>query len=187
MAATAFDQFVCVCGFGGGIMNGGWRLAEASDIPFVYELVTKVDPRWWRFSRGGLEPSVLLSTAQGISAGVIVVDSVNNPVACAILADAGTMGTGMFEYYALPNPQAEALARRFAPELLAAAFAGAPIRRLYYERFENDAEVFGELSAYFEVEVTYPEFAMIDGRYESRTTSVLTLERFTESQLGAAQ
>ena len=162
--------------------EGGWRLAEADDLAFIHQLITKVDPRWWRFSRGGLEPAALLATAQGISAGVVVIDEHANPVACAILADAGTMGTGMFEYFAIPTAHAEALARKFAPELLGAAFDGAAIRRLYYERFENDADVFGDLAALFEVEVTYPEFAMIDGQYENRTTSVLTLERFTAHQ-----
>lgn len=160
----------------------GWRLFEPYDLPFIYELVTKVDPRWWRFSRGGLEPSALLTTAQGVSAGVVVLDEHGTRVACAILAAAGTTGTGMFEYFALPNEDAEALARRCAHDLLVAAFEGASLRRLYYERFENDADVFGELADLFEVEVTYPEFAMIDGQYETRTTSVLTVERFNESR-----
>lgn len=97
------------------------------------------------------------------------------------------MGTGMFEYFALPTAHAEALARQFAPDLLAAAFTGADIQRLYYERFENDADVFGDMSALFEVEVTYPEFAMIGGRYENRTTSVLTRERFAAAHPGSMQ
>lgn len=167
--------------------EGSWRLVEEGDVLFIYELVTKVDPRWWRFSRGGLEPSVLLATAQGVSAGVVVLDEHGSPVACAVLADAGATGTGMFEYFALPNDRAESLARQFAPDLLAAAFKGAAIRRLYCERFENDADVFGEVAPFLEVEVTYPEFAMIDGRYETRTTSVLTIERFTAAYPQAMQ
>jgi len=169
-----------------GIMSGGgWRLFDTADVPFIYELVTKVDPRWWRFSRVGLEPSALLATTHGISAGVIVVNEHAAPVACAILASTGTAGTGMFEYFALPNAEAEALARKYAPDLLVAAFEGASLRRLYYERFENDADVLGDVASLFEVEVTYPEFAMIDGHYEARTTAVLTLERFAASREGA--
>jgi hypothetical protein len=159
-----------------------WRLITPKDTPFVYYLVSKVDPRWWRFSRHGLEPSLLVATARGTAAGVIVIDGYGQNVACALLADTGASGTGMLEYFALPNPDAQTLARRFAHDLVGAAFAGTPIRQLYYERFENDPDVLGEVGALFEVEVTFPDFAMIDGRYETRTTSVLTADRFAAAQ-----
>jgi hypothetical protein len=162
--------------------DGGWRLFEPRDAPFVYELVTKVDPRWWRFSRHGLEPSQLLEIVKGIAAGVIVFDGSGDSVACAVLAEAGSSGTGMFELYALPNAHAHLFARRFAPELIAAAFAGAPIRRLYHERFENDPVLLGDVAHLFEVEVTYPEFALVEGIYERRTTSVLTAPGFAAWQ-----
>lgn len=164
----------------GSVPDGTWRLAEPTDLPFIYDLVTKVDPRWWRFSRMGLEPMQLLQTAEGTAAGVIVVDERGLPVACAILADAGSSGTGILEYYALPDPTSQALARRFAPELVGAAFGGAPIRRLYHERFDGDPDLLGKFSTAFEVEVIFPDFAMIDGYYEGRTVSVLTAERFFE-------
>lgn len=159
---------------------GTWRLLEATDTPFVYHLVTKVDPRWWRFSRYGLEPSQAVHTAQSIPAGALVLDDVGRPVAAAILAETGSVGTAMLEYFALPAPPAEALARHFAPQLILAAFEGAALRRLYYERFQNDAHILGEFGALFEVEVTMPNFAMIDGVFEDRTTSVLTAERLAE-------
>jgi len=166
--------------------GGTWRLVTPADIPFVYYLVAQVDPRWWRFSRHGLEPSQVLQTASGISAGVLVSTDEGEPVACALLASAGASGTGMFEYYALPHPVAEGLARHFAPELIAAAFSGAPIRRLYHERFSGDADVLGAVGAAFELEVTYPEFALIDGAYEDRTSSVVTPESFARWQTGAS-
>ena len=159
---------------------GSWRLLEPSDTPFVYHLVTKVDPRWWRFSRYGLEPSQLVQTAQGIPAGALVLDEVGRPVAAAILAETGSAGTAMLDYFALPVPQAEALACHFAPDLVLAAFEGAGLRRLYYERFRNDAHVLGDVAPFFEVEVTMPDFAMIDGVFEDRTTSVLTAERLAK-------
>ena len=165
--------------------NGSWRLVSPADIPFVYHLVAQVDPRWWRFSRQGLEPSQILQTAAGIAAGALVSTAEGEPVACALLADAGVSGTGMFEYFALPHPVAEALARQFAPELLAAAFNGAPIRRLYHERFSGDADVLGTAAQAFELEVTFPEFALINGTYEDRTTSVLTPESFARWQAGS--
>lgn len=167
--------------------DASWRLFDPADMPFVYHLVTKVDPRWWRFSRHGLEPSKLLQTAQGIAAGVIIVDGFGSPVACALLADAGSSGTGALEFFALPDPQSEALARRFASELIDAAFKGAPIRQLYYERFENDADVLGEVADLFEVEVTYPDFAMIDGAFENRTIAMLTAKDFKAWKRGNAE
>lgn len=167
--------------------QGSWRLFVPADVPFIYQLVAAVDPRWWRFSRHGLEPSRLLEIAEGLAAGVVVVDENGRPVACAVLADAGSAGTGTLEFYALPDPHAQAIAARFAPELVAAAFAGAPIRRLYHERFENDPDLLGEISTLFEVEVTFPDFALVDGGYESRTTSVTTPERLAAWQAAGAQ
>ncbi len=159
-------------------ISGSWRLMEPGDASFVYELICRVDPRWWRFCHEGLEPGTMLGKLQSIAAGVLVQDTGGRPVAAAVLADAGASGTGNFEYFALPEPQAEAIARRLTPEILAAAFAGAPVRRLYHDRFETDADLRGDTAGLWEVEVVYPEFAMIEGRYESRTTSVLTRERF---------
>ncbi len=129
----------------------------------------------------------MLETAQGTAAGVLVIDGHGKSVACALLADAGASGTGMLDYFALPDPDAQALARQFAPELVDAAFSGASIRRLYHERFENDPDLLGEFSSLFEVEVTFPDFVMIDGRYEARTTSVLTAQRFEAWQKAAAK
>ena len=143
-----------------------------------------VDPRWWRFSRDGLEPSHLLETASGVAAGVIVFDEGQQPVACAMLADAGASGTATLEFFALPAPAAQALARRYAPDLVVAAFDGAPIRRLYVERFSGDPDLLGDLADLFEIEVRYPDFTQIDGHYEDRTIAVLTAERFQEWREG---
>lgn len=160
--------------------RGGWRLASPADVPFVYDLVTKVDPRWWRFSRGGLEPTQVLRMVETVAAGAIVHDDDGRPVACALLAEAGASGTGMFEYFALPEPHAEELAIRFAPDLVTAAFDGAAMRIMYHERFEGDPQLLGEVAELFHSEVVYPDFAWIDGRLEARTISALTAERFEE-------
>jgi len=164
---------------------GNWRLFLPADLVFVYELVAELDPRWWRLSRHGLEPARMLALIRAAAAGVVVVDGGGKPVACALLAETGTVGTGLFEYFALPNPEAETVARHFASDLITAAFGGAPVRRLYYERFENDADVLGEVGELFEREVTFPDFAMIDGRYEARVTLSLSRERFAEWKLNA--
>jgi hypothetical protein len=160
--------------------DGSWRLATPGDLPFLYELVTLVDPRWWRFSRHGLEPGAVFALVQTISAGAIVLDESRRPVAAAALADSGATGTGTLEFFARPDTSSQALARRFAPEIVAAAFAGAPVRRLYRERFEGDADVYGVVNEWFETEVVYPTYALVDGRYESRTIDVLTDTRFAE-------
>jgi hypothetical protein len=158
----------------------GWRLVSPADLPFLYEMVTLVDPRWWRFSRDGLDPQQVLAKATTIAAGALVYDRDRRPVAAALLADAGASGTGSFEYFSRPDEASEMLARRFAPELIAAAFAGAPVRRLYVERFEHDLRLLGELEGLLVEEVRYPEFALIAGRWEDRTISVLTRERFEQ-------
>jgi len=155
-----------------------WRLAEPTDLPFVYRLVTQVDPRWYRFSRNGLEPSGMLELLAGIAAGAVVLDDYGQPIACALLTDAGSSGTGAFEYFALPTPQAQQLARSVAPDLLAAVFSASKLRRLYVERFDNDPMVLGEAAHLFEAEVVLPDFLRIDGIYEARTTLVLTAERW---------
>jgi hypothetical protein len=160
--------------------GAGWRLATRADSVFLYELIAAVDPRWWRFSRHGLEPSRLLGVMGQLSSGAVVFDGRQRPVAFAALADTGAAGTGAFEFFALPDPRSTALARRFAPELVAAAFAATQIRRLYRERFEGDTDLYGDIDDWFEVEVIYPDFALIDGRYESRIIDVVTRERFLQ-------
>lgn len=153
-----------------------WRLATPADLPFVYRLVTQVDPRWYRFSRHGLEPSGLIGLMGGIAAGAIVHDAEDQPVACALLADSTQSGTGTFEYYALPTEHAQRCAVAAAPDLLGAVFAASSPRRLYVERFQNDPLLLAEVIHLFRTEVVLPDFLMIDGVYEDRTTLVLTAE-----------
>lgn len=158
--------------------QGSWRLAGQTDVPFLYDLITIVDPRWWRFSRNGLDPRGVLQLIDTVTAAVVVVDATQRPVACAILVDAGASGTATFEYFALPDAEALATANHFAAQIVAAAFAGTSIRRLYHERFETDPFVLGETQELWELEVTYPEFALVEGRHQARTISALTRDRF---------
>jgi len=153
-----------------------WRLASPADLPFVYRLVTEVDPRWYRFSRHGLEPSSMIALMGSIAGGAIVHDSNGQPVACALLADSSESGTGHLEYYALPTPHAERCAALAAPDLLGAVFAASTPRRLYVERFENDPQLLGDAAHLFTPEVVLPDFLLIDGTYEDRTTLVLTAD-----------
>lgn len=155
-----------------------WRVATPADLPFVYRLITEIDPRWYRFSRNGLEPSAMLGLMGTIAAGAIVHDDADLPVAAALLFDSSLSGTGTLEYYALPTEHAQRCARLAAPDLLAALFSTSDPRRLYVERFDDDAELFGDVAHLFEPEVVMPDFLRIDGTYEARTTLVLTSERW---------
>ena len=153
-----------------------WRLATPADMPFVYRLVTQVDPRWYRFSRHGLEPHAMITLMGSIAGGAIVHDAIGEPVACALLVDSSESGTGNFEYYALPTAHAQQCAAVAAPDLLGAIFSASSPRRLYVERFENDPLLLGEAAHLFTTEVVLPDFLLIDGAYEARTTLVLTAD-----------
>lgn len=144
-----------------------WRLAGPHDISFVYELVTTLDPRWWRFSRHGLDPRRLIASAESVAAGATVFDDTGSAIGFSALADvSGTSAVGQFEVFAWPGHEAEVA--RVVPELVAAAFAGAPIRKLFHERFDDDPDLLAVMGAAWQREATLPEFAMIGGRFVDR-------------------
>ena len=85
----------------------------------------------------------------------------------SLLADiSGLSAVGMLETFAWPGHE-PAVASVFE-ELVDAAFAGAPVRKLYYERFDNDPDLLTTMSGAWELEATLPEFALIGGRYVDR-------------------
>ena len=144
-----------------------WRLAGPPDIAYVYELVATIDPRWWRFSRHGLDPRRLLASAESVVAGAVILDDANHPIGFSALADvSGTSAVGSFEVFATPGH--EGAVASVVPEVVAAAFAGAPVRKLFYERFDDDPDLLVSMAGAWQREVTLPEFAMIDGRFVDR-------------------
>ena len=144
-----------------------WRLAGVADIPFVYDLVATIDPRWWRFSRHGLDPRRLLGTVESVAAGAAILGEDSQPIGFSILADvSGTSAVGAFEVFALPGHE-EAVAS-MVPELVSAAFGGAPVRKLFSERFDDDPDLFVHMPGAWQQEVTLPAFALIGGRYVDR-------------------
>jgi hypothetical protein len=155
-----------------------WRLATSADVPFMYELVAAVDPRWWRCSSGGMAPTRVIGALQHITLGAIVLDTSGRPVGAAALFDAGSTGCATLDVFALPDPSAHEYVRRMMPEMVTAAFGASSIRHLYHERFTRDPDLLGELAAAFRPEVVLPEFALVDGQYEDRTISVLTADAF---------
>jgi hypothetical protein len=144
-----------------------WRLAGAADIPFVYELVAIIDPRWWRFSRHGLDPRRLLGSVESVAAAAAITDDDGRPIGFSILADvSGTSAVGAFEVFAVPGHE-DAVAS-MVPEIVGAAFAGAPVRKLFYERFDDDPDLLVHMAGAWQQEVTLPAFAMVGGRYVDR-------------------
>jgi hypothetical protein len=144
-----------------------WRLASAADIPFVYDLVATIDPRWWRFSRHGLDPRRLLGTVESVAAAAAVVGDDGQPIGFSILADiSGTSAVGAFEAFALPGHEDEVAS--MVPELVSAAFAGAPVRKLFYERFDDDPDLLAYMPGAWQREVTLPAFALVGGTYVDR-------------------
>jgi hypothetical protein len=144
-----------------------WRLAGVADIAFVYDLVATIDPRWWRFSRHGLDPRHLLGTIESVAAGATIVGDDSQPIGFSILADvSGTSAVGAFEVFAMPGHE-DAVAA-MVPELVGAAFAGAPVRKLFSERFDDDPDLFVYMPGAWRQEVTLPAFALIGGRYVDR-------------------
>jgi hypothetical protein len=156
-----------------------WRLAGAADIPFVYELVATIDPRWWRFSRHGLDPRRLLGSIESVAAAAAIMDDDGQSIGFSILADvSGTSAVGAFEVFALPGHE-DAVAAT-VPEIVGAAFAGAPVRKLFYERFDDDPDLLVHMAGAWQQEVTLPAFALIGGRYVDRYIFGLSREQHAQ-------
>ena len=151
-----------------------WRLANAADIPFVYDLVAAIDPRWWRFSRHGLDPRRLLGVVESVAAAAAIIADDARPIGFSILADvSGTSAVGAFEVFAVPGHEDEVA--WMVPDIVGAAFGGAPVRKLFYERFDDDPDLLVHMSGAWQHEVTLPGFALIGGRYVDR--QILGLSR----------
>jgi hypothetical protein len=73
---------------------------------------------------------------------------------------------GAFEVFATPGHE-DAVAS-MVPELVGAAFAGAPVRKLFSERFDDDPDLFAYMPGAWRQEVPLPAFALIGGRYLDR-------------------
>ena len=155
-----------------------WRLATSADMPFLYDLVAAVDPRWWRCSREGLTPARVVGVLQHLLIGAVVLDAAGHQVGAAALFDAGSVGCATLDVFALPGESNAELVRQAVPAMVEAAFAARPLRHLYHERFRRDPLLLGALETVFRTEVVLPEFALVDGEFEDRSVRVLTAEAF---------
>jgi hypothetical protein len=167
----------------GGSGYPGWRFADRSDLPFLYHLATALDPRWWHVSRRGLHPERIVECIGSFAAGVVVFDG-ERPCGFAGLRGQQGSDVATIDLQALPDPASVDIMRRVVGELIAAAFMASPVRRLLYERFDDDVDLLGSTADLWDLEVTLPEFARVDGRYADRLTLATTRGRFESASDG---
>lgn len=159
-------------------LNGSsWRLFEPSDLIFAYDIAIANDPRWWRVCKRGLSPLTVVEAAQSFAAAVIISGS-DGDVGIATLSETGSAGTGTLDIWTIPTASARSCVESVIVELIASAFGVSGIRALYHERFESDPYVLGVTEPFWRTAVVFPDFAMIEGRYESRTQRILRREDF---------
>ena len=115
---------------------------------------------------------------------VIFDDAAGKPCGMAALAEVGSgSGTALLDMVALPDPHSVSVVRLLAHESVSAAFQGAPIRHIYFERFDDDPDLISEMTCWTH-EVTLPEFAMVDGRYSDRLTFGVSRAEFERWEAG---
>lgn len=155
-----------------------WRLANASDLPFLYHLAAVVDPRWWHVSRRSLHPDRIVECIGAFAAGAVVLDG-GRPCAFAGLRGQQGSDVATIDIHALPDGASIEAMRQVVGELVTAAFAASPVSRLLYERFDDDVDLLGQTAGFWDLEVRLPEFARVDGRYADRLTFATTRDRFS--------
>lgn len=118
-------------------------------------------------------------TADSVAAGAVILDDSQVPVGFSILADvSGTSAVGAFEAFAVPGHEDDVALQ--VVDIVAAAFAGAPVRKLFYERFDDDPDLIVQMAGAWQKEVTLPAFALIGGRYVDRHIFGLSREQHTQ-------
>jgi len=165
----------------------GWRFAQPADMPFLYHLAVTIEPTWWRVTRYGSAPPVVMQMLQQCDALAVVLASGGRRVGAAALAEGSTVaGTAVLDLHSLPDPDAHATVQSVAPDIVRAAFEGAGLRRLYHHRFEGDPELRGATTGLWSAEVHFPDYALVDGEHRGRTTYALGAEEFTAADLPVA-
>jgi len=109
---------------------------------------------------------------KSFAAGVVITGP-EGDVGIATLSDVGGSGTGMLDVWSIPGEDARRRIEEVIVELIASAFGVSDLRALYHERFDRDPWLLGATEPLWRTEVVFPEFASIEGRFESRTQRVL--------------
>ena len=155
--------------------SGAWRFAQAPDMPFLYHLAAAVEPRWWRITRGGASPSVVMSAIQQCDAVGVVLDADGEPVGAAALAEGSMVAsTAVLDLVALPNDAARATVAAVAPDIVRAGLQGGALRALYHQCFDDDPDLLGTTRPLWVEEVRFPDYALVDGHWRDRSLLTLT-------------
>lgn len=163
--------------------QSGWRLADQTDLQFLYHLAAALDPRWWQISKDFLSPESVLTKVGTYAAGAVVMNE-GEPCGFAGLRGHQKSDVAFIDLLALPDQSSVDTVTVFAPQLLRAAFEISPIRRLIYERFEDDPHIPGRLGDVCSLEYVLPEFALIDGCYVDRLSYAVDRTEFIEFASG---
>lgn len=117
---------------------------------------------------------------QRYSSLAIFLDETGTECGVAGLVATGTgLDTGMLDIVAAPDVHSRQVVRRTVPQVVRAAFQGAPVRHLYHDRFDDDPDLLSGMDVW-ELEVTLPEFAQVNGRYADRLTFGLSRSEYEQ-------
>ncbi len=148
-------------------------------MPFLYHLAVTTEPAWWRVTRLGAAPPLVLQRLQQCDALAVVMAPSGDLVGAAALAEGSLVAaTAVLDLQALPEPEAQAVVAALAPDIVRAGFEGAGLRRLYHDRFDGEPDLLGATSPHWAAEVRYPDHARIDGALRARTTYALGSDTF---------
>ncbi|MFZ9157763.1 MAG: hypothetical protein ACO230_06680 [Ilumatobacteraceae bacterium] len=139
---------------------------------FAYHLAAVLGPRWWSVTKNGMSPESTVAAISRFAAGVTILSG-DMPIGIATLGQTGAAGTGVFDVKCVLEPDVVDLVSQVVPELLWSAFAMSDVRALYHSRFEGDPELRGTTLPLWVDEIHFPEYLLIEGRYEGMTQSVL--------------
>ncbi|MGA0036379.1 MAG: hypothetical protein ACO3HT_09655 [Ilumatobacteraceae bacterium] len=159
------------------LVGRNWRPTNNGDIGFLYHLAASIEPRWWQISKDSLNPLGISGKIGSFAAGVTIHHG-EHP--CGFGALRGQQGSDVafIEFYSLHEEQAIEVVTSAVPEIVTAAFVVSPVRKLLYERFEDDPDLIAKLDDVSELEYRLPEFAKIDGKYVDRLSFAIEKELF---------
>ena len=148
-------------------------------MPFLYHLAVTTEPGWWRITRFGAAPPVVLQRLQQCDALAVVTAPSGDLVGAAALAEGSLVAaTAVLDLQALPDPDAQSIVAALAPDIVRAGFEGAGLRRLYHDRFDGEPDLLGATAPHWTAEVRYPDHARIGGVLRARTTYALGADTF---------
>lgn len=143
-----------------------WRIVDDDDAIALYRLLTTTEPSWWRMVRVGLAPATVLAQASIYNA-MVAIETDGQLVGVAALTDITVGGiSGTLDLVAMPD--SVDVVRSVTPAIITSIFRALPLAHLHHERFDGEPDLLGMMSPIWQHEVTFPEFALVEGRYADR-------------------